>query len=147
MDNESCCFRVEQEDLELLKLLFPDDFDKRLRQLREGTIDIFAVSAAGRPVGRIVANYTNQHLDTETLPKVRACLSHFFLWKEFRGRGLGSCLLAFALNELSARGYREFTVGVEEKNSVAKHLYFQNGFLEKIDRGYTPCEYDLYLKR
>ena len=140
-------FKADKESFGLLKELFPNDFDGRRGQLSKRSIDIYAVAFAGRPVGRIVANYTNQRLDTETLPGVRVNLSHFILIKEYRMRGLGSGLLSFALEDLAARGYSEFTVGVEDENAAAKHIYSGNGFTEKIDHGSDPCEYDLYLKR
>ena len=144
---ESQCFKANKENFELLRELFPDDFEDRFRQFLNGTIDIYAVVCDGQPVGRIVANYENQHLDNETLPGVRACLSHFILRKAYRLKGLGSRLLRFALEDLDAHGYTEVTVGVEDENAVAKHMYFKSGFTEKINHGHTPCEYDLYLKR
>ena len=141
------CFKADNERFERLKTLFPDDYDDRFRQFTERTIDIYAVVCDGEPVGRIVANYTDRHLTGETAPDVRVCLSHFILRKAYRGRGLGSRLLRFALDDLAAHGYREFTVGVEPENSIALHIYRRNGFTEKIGHGHTPCEYDLYLKR
>ena len=147
MTEEARFFRASAEDLGALEGLFPRDYHDRVRQVLDRTIDVYAVEYAGLPVGRLVANYENQHLDSETAPNVRACLSHFILLKEYRNRGLGSGLMRFALDDLRERGYREFTVGVEDGNAAAKHIYFAFGFTEKIDHGSDPCEYDLYLKR
>ncbi len=147
MNKETLYFKADKENFGLLEKLFPKDFNDRFQQFMNRTIDIYGVSYAGQPIGRIVANYTNQHLDNETLPNVRACLSHFILMKEYRKQGFGSGLLVFALDDLSSHGYREFTVGVEDDNTIAKHIYFRNGFVEKINHGSTPCEYDLFLKR
>ena len=47
-------------------------------------------------------------------------------------------------------GYTEFTIGVEENNIVAKHIYSKLGFNQVIDKGkgneFDPTEYTLYLK-
>ncbi len=142
---ETSCGKASAEDFRELKKLFTDDHERRLRQLEDGVIDIFYVECDGRPVGRLIANYTNQHLENETCPGVRANLSHFILFREYRNRGLGGELLAFALRELRSRGYGEFTVGVEAENHIAKHLYEKHGFTEIIAHGSDPCEYDLYL--
>ena len=140
-------FKADTDNFGSLAELFQSDLNERYRQISDRSIDIYAAACAGKPIGRLIANYSNQHLENETLPNVRACISHFILFKEYRNRGIGSRLLKFALNDLRSHGYSEFTVGVEDENRIAKHIYFENGFAEKIGHGSTPCEYDLYLKR
>ena len=144
---ETYYFKADQKNFGLLETLFLNDFSNRFQQFIDRTVDIYGVTYNDQPVGRIIANYVNQHLDNETIPNVRVCLSHFILKKEYRLQGLGTGLLSFALDDLKAHGYKEFTVGVEDENAIAKHIYFQNGFIEKINHGSIPCEYDLYLKR
>ncbi len=139
------CGKAGPDRFSALRALFPNDADARLRQIRDGEIDIYFVECGGRPAGRLIANYANQHLENETRPGVRVCVSHFFLLREYRNRGLGGTLLAFALRDLRSRGYTEFTVGVEEANHIARHLYAKYGFTEVIGHGGVPCEYDLYL--
>ena len=39
-----------------------------------------------------------------------------------------------AIDYLIERGYTEFTIGVENNNEIAKHIYFKNGFTEEIDK-------------
>ena len=141
------CERVNAEDIRDLEALFPKDLESRIQQVRAGAIDVYYVEFDGRPVGRIIANYMDQHLDGETIPGRRACFSHFILFKEHRNKGMGGELLAFALQDLRVRGYTEFTVGVEADNHIAKHLYEKAGFTERIGHGSVPCEYDLYLLR
>ena len=67
-----------------------------------------------------------------------------------RGRGLGQRLLRFALADLERRGYTQFTIGVEEDNRVAKHIYFKLGFTRAIDKGcgdeLDPSDYTLYMR-
>ena len=70
--------------------------------------------------------------------------------KKYQGSGLGQKLLEFVLNDLENKGYIEFTIGVEENNEIAKHIYFKYGFTEEIDRGvgdeFDPTDYILYMR-
>lgn len=142
---EISCKKASANNIGELSDLFPNDLESRIQQVKDGIIDIYYVEHNGCPVGRLIANYDNQHLNNETIPGVRVCLSHFILFKDYRNKRLGGKLLAFALHDLRARGYKEFTVGVEEKNHIAKHLYGKNGFTEIINHGSDPCEYNLFL--
>ena len=64
---------------------------------------------------------------------------------------IGQQLMNYAISELAAKGYKEFTIGVEPDNQVALHIYQKLGFTEKIAHGhgdeFDPSEYDLYLCR
>lgn len=75
----------------------------------------------------------------------------FRLDKKYQRKGLGQKLIQFTLNDLENRGYTEFTIGVEEDNDIAKHIYYKFGFTILIDKGhgneYDPCEYILYMKK
>lgn len=56
----------------------------------------------------------------------------------------------YTLTDLENRGITEFTIGVENDNEVAKHIYFKYGFTEEIDYGkgdvFDPTDYTLYMK-
>lgn len=65
---------------------------------------------------------------------------------------LGKLLMKTVLDTLAAEGYSEFTVGVENDNDRALHIYKSFGFSEIIARKYEEYqgdgyEYNLYLKR
>lgn len=89
--------------------------------------------------------------DSETMPGQRVYLQAFRLDKKCQGFGLGKKLIQFALTDLEQKGYTEFTIGVEEDNERAKHIYFKFGFTEAIDKGYgdefDPSDYTLYLRK
>ena len=58
----------------------------------------------------------------------------------------------YTLASLKAKGYSEFTVGVEDDNDRAKYVYAKYGFTEKIARMAEEFqgdayEYDLLLRR
>lgn len=66
--------------------------------------------------------------------------------------GLGKLLMKTVLGALAAEGYSEFTIGVEDDNDRALHIYKSFGFSGIIARKYEEYqgdeyEYNLYLKR
>ena len=82
----------------------------------------------------------------------RAYLSAFRIREERQGLGYGQHLLRGVINAIQARGYREITIGVEDDNLRAKHLYAKFGFTEFVARRRESYqgdsyEYDLLLRR
>ena len=82
----------------------------------------------------------------------RAYLSAFRIRENRQGRGYGQYLLRGVIAAIEARGYREITIGVEDDNLRAKHLYRKFGFTEFVERRRESYqgdsyEYDLLLRR
>ena len=75
----------------------------------------------------------------------------FRIDKRYQGKGLEQKLIEYTINDLKEKGFKEFTIGVEEDNEKAKHIYLKYGFTEPIDYGkgdeFDPSEYILYLKK
>ena len=66
--------------------------------------------------------------------------------------GYGKKLLREVISDLREKGYTEFTVGVEDENEKAIHMYRSLGFNELLLRTQEAYqgdvyEYNLYLKR
>lgn len=150
--------RINKEEFSKLRRLFPDTDmmwekfkNKRLKQFDESDIDIYVIEKDNIFVGEISVNYSSHDLESETIPNVRVYLEAFRLDKEYQGKGLGQKLIEYTIADLESRGYEEFTIGVEEDNNIAKHIYFKYGFTEAIDKGhgneYDPCDYTLYIKK
>lgn len=149
--------KIKIEEFDKLKILFPSNEElwikykeKRLKQLEENEIDVFVVEENNNFIGEITCNYKNHDLQTETIPDKRVYLEAFRIDKNYQGKGLGQELINYCIKYLFDIGYTEFTIGVEDDNEVAKHIYFKLGFTERIDKGYgdefDPSEYTLYLK-
>ena len=149
--------KIEKEEFEKLKRLFPDNEDmwikykkKRLEQFEKKEIDVFVIEDDRNIIGEITVSYKNDELETETIPNKRVYLQAFRVDKKYQGQGLGQKLIEYCIENLTSRGYTEFTIGVEDDNEIAKHIYFKLGFNEVIDRGhgdeFDPSEYTLYLK-
>lgn len=82
----------------------------------------------------------------------RAYLSAFRIREDRQGRGYGQLLLRGVIDAIEACGYREITIGVEDDNLRAKHLYRKFGFTEFVERRSESYQgdayaYDLLLRR
>ena len=90
-------------------------------------------------------------MKSETIPNIRVYFEAFRIDKKYQGKGLGQKLIEYTINDLKEKGFKEFTIGVEEDNEKAKYIYLKYGFIEAIDYGkgdeFDPSEYTLYLKK
>lgn len=159
MDNEIISIRkLRMEEFDRLKPLFPDSDEKwdgyrrsRLEQFSRHDADTYIMEASGACIGELSANYSSRTLAEETIPQQRVYLDTFRLAEAYQGAGLGQRLLRYALDDLEARGFTEFTIGVEEENEIARHIYSKFGFTVPVAQGhgslYDPCDYTLYLRK
>ena len=149
--------KLKKEEFEKLKTLFPDNNEMwtkykkmRLKQLEKKEIIVFVIEDDSKIIGEITAAYVSHKLKTETIANRRVYLEAFRVDKKYQGQGLGQKLINYCIEYLIKEGYTQFTIGVEDNNEIAKHIYFKLGFDEAIDKGYgddfDPSEYTLYLK-
>lgn len=120
------------------------------RDINNGNIDIFVMFNNDRPIGELHAAYESD--DDRAVKGKRAYLFAFRIHEDYQGRGYGKRLLQSVIDTLTEQGYYEFTVGVEDENDRARHIYESFGFTELIARKYEEYqgngyEYGLYLKR
>ena len=150
--------KILKEEFVKLKEMFPGNEelwikykDQRLKQLEDKEIDIYVIEEEEKFIGEITVNYISHELLTETIPNIRVYFEAFRIDKKYQGKGLGQKLIEYTINDLKEKGFKEFTIGVEEENEKAKHIYFKYGFTQAIDYGkgdeFDPTEYTLYLKR
>ena len=147
--------KITADELSLLTELFEYNDPEGMiaensKEIGSGSADIFLMTEDGRPVGELHAAYVSN--DERAIIGQRAYLYAFRIRDGYRGRGLGKKLLRFVINELSGQGYTEFTVGVEDNNERAGHIYESFGFTELIARKYEEFqgdgyEFGLYLRR
>ena len=62
-------------------------------------------------------------MPNRTIPNIRVYLNAFRIHKEYQNKGLGQKLITHVINALESEGITEFTVGVEDNNENAKHIY------------------------
>ncbi len=82
----------------------------------------------------------------------RAYLFAFRIREDYQNKGYGTNFLKAIITLLKEKGYCEFTVGVEDDNFRAMHIYQALGFNELLLRKQEEYqgdvyEYNLYLKR
>lgn len=122
----------------------------RLQEFDKKEIDVFVIEKNGIIIGEITVTYASHELETETIPNKRVYLQAFRVDKEYQKQGLGQKLISYCIKYLVKKGYTQFTIGVEDDNDIAKHIYFKLGFIDAIDKGagdeFDPSEYTLYLK-
>lgn len=149
--------KIKVEEFEKLKKLFPDNEEmwnkykkKKLQQFAKQEVDVFVIEDKKDIIGELTVNYKSHQLEKETIPNKRVYLEAFRVDKKYQGQGLGQKLINYCIDYLTNIGYTEFTIGVEDGNEIAKHIYLKLGFTNAIDKGhgdeFDPCEYTLYLK-
>lgn len=52
--------------------------------------------------------------------------------KEYRNAGIGGKLLDYAVKQIIDMGYREISIGVDQDNVSALHLYRKKGFTHEL---------------
>lgn len=148
--------KITVSELPRLTELFDyNDIDAMLAEntscIQNGAMDIFILIDDEKLIGELHVSYESEDR-LEAVRDVRAYLSAYRIHKDFQGMGLGKFLMKSVLDTLAAEGYSEFTVGVEDDNDRALHIYKEFGFGEVIARKYEEYqgdgyEYNLYLKR
>lgn len=121
------------------------------KDLQQERIAIFVLYRDDSPIGELRVKYQSEEPEFAQRGR-RAYLYAFRILPEHQGKGYGKYLLEQVLTFLRQQGYSEFTVGVEDDNPRALHIYQNFGFREFVLRKREEYqgdfyEYDLYLRR
>lgn len=148
--------KINLEEVDKLKNLYKyenfEEFKKQIiDDISNGIKDIYVITENENLIGEITVTYKSD-LPNETIPNIRVYLSAFRVHKDYRDQGLGKKLLKHVISELENKGITEFTVGVEDDNERAKHIYEKFDFTEIIDRGEETVkgrtyQYNLLLRK
>lgn len=120
-------------------------------EIQKGVIDIFGLYEDETLIAELRVKYESED-EAFALRGKRAYLYAFRVRGEYQGRGYGKLLLKTVLARLEEAGYDEFTVGVEDDNLRALHIYRSFGFNEFLLRKREEYqgdayEYSLYLRK
>jgi len=147
--------KLKVRDLHLLTELFDYNNVEQMisectQDIKNGIIDIYVLYDKSILLGELHVMYESEDENYAVRGK-RAYLFAFRVREECQNKGYGTYLLKTVLVELEKMGYSEFTVGVEDDNSRAIHMYQSLGFTEKLLRKQEEYqgdsyEYNLYLK-
>ena len=121
------------------------------RLIDSGDFSIYLLYEDGDLIGELHVTWRSED-PLVSIDGQRAYLSAYRIREDRQGRGLGQYLLRGVIGAIEARGYREITIGVEDDNLRAKHLYRKFGFTEFVARRREvyqgdEYEYDLLLRR
>ena len=149
--------KLKKEEFDKLRHSFNDTDElwekykaMRMEQYNQNDVDTYIVEFNDQVVGEVTVNYSSHDLEAEAIPNQRVYVQAFRIEPAYQGYGLGQKLMNYMLFDLENKGITEFTIGVEDDNEVAKHIYFKYGFTEEIDHGkgdeFDPTDYILYMK-
>ncbi len=148
--------KLSPDELELLlELFYYNDSSEMLventNNILSEKIDIFGLFSDNKLIGEIRAAYVNED-ERFAVKGKRAYIYAFRISEELQGNGYGSFLINNVISRLSETGYTEFTIGVEDDNTVAMHIYENLGFTHMVCRVRESYqgdfyEYGLYLKK
>lgn len=119
--------------------------------IQDGIIDIFVLYDKDVLIGELHVMYESDD-ENYAIRGRRAYMFAFRIREDSQNKGYGTYLLKTVLTALKENGYCEFTVGVEDDNFRAIHMYQALGFNEFLLRKQEEYqgdvyEYKLYLKR
>ena len=148
--------KLEVRDLHILTQLFAYNNVEQMitecsQDIQNGVIDIFVLYERDVLIGELHVMYESND-ENYAVRGRRAYMFAFRVREDFQNKGYGTYLLKNVLAILKEKGYREFTVGVEDENFRAIHMYQALGFTELLLRKQEEYqgdvyEYNLYLKR
>ena len=142
-------------ELNLLFQLFDyNDPDEMIAEntvdINERKIDIFGLFQEDRLIGEVRAAYVHND-ERHAVRNKRVYLFAFRIHNDFPGCGYAHFLLKGVFSLLMKNVYSQFTIGVEDDNETAVHIYSKFGFTQlvgKISEEYQgdSYKYGLYLK-
>lgn len=147
---------IEAQELRQLTALFdyndvPAMIAENARLIESGDFSIYLLFEGNDLVGEIHVTWRSDD-PLAAVEGQRAYLSAFRIHESRQGVGFGQFLLCKIIDIIKGAQYREITIGVEDDNARAKHLYHKFGFTEFVERRHESYqgdnyEYDLLLLR
>jgi Acetyltransferases len=113
----------------------PEKFETRMHtwrsMLEENKRIIIVYEEGGTFIGELGLMFDIGDPDY-TISGQRICLTEMTVHKDFRNKGIGSSLIDYACIYAISCGYSEMSVGVDNDNLSARHLYEKKGFTAVI---------------
>jgi Acetyltransferases len=118
--------------------------NNRADKIKRRVLDIYVLEENNRVIAEVTIVYDEKHYEDYTIPNQRVYVEALRVLPEYQGKGLGTYFLREVINQVRAEGYAEMTIGVEDDNLKAKHIYRKLGFTEFIRRDAGSFEGDYY---
>ncbi len=114
------------------KFPFIEDFKRQIAK-SERLVFIYKINDEFIGEGDLVINNGDSDY---FIPHKRIYVSHMFVKREFRNKGIGGKILDFLTEKSKELGYSQMALGVDIDNHNAIHLYRKKGFNNII----SECE-------
>ena len=121
----------------------PAMITEHTRRISTGEFSIFLLLEDGDLIGELHVTWRSDD-PRFAIAGQRVYLSAFRVRKDKQGVGFGSFLLDSVIRIIDQGMYREITVGVEDDNPRARHMYEARGFTERIARCHESYQGDSY---
>lgn len=143
---------LQIDELKLLSKLhtyndLEDMIVQNTKRINNKEIAIYALFENNEIIGELRVMYQHEN-PLFTIMNKRVYLYAFRIKSEHQGQGKGKYLLNSVIELLRAQNYTEFSVGVEDDNDKAIHMYKQAGFnklIARIKEDYQGDEYEYNL--
>ena len=156
MSNSLTIRPIQPDELRRLTALFdyndvPAMIAENARLIESGDFSIYLLFEGSDLIGEIHVTWRSSD-PLAAIDGRRAYLSAFRIREERQGLGYGQHLLRGIIRLIEEAGYREITIGVEDDNARARHIYRKLGFIAFLERRQESWqgdayEYDLLLRR
>lgn len=139
---------MSASELHALTALFdyndvPAMIAENTRLIESGAFSIYLLFEGDELIGELHVTWRSDD-PRFAIAGQRAYLSAFRVRKDKQGVGFGSFLLDSVIRIIDQGMYREITVGVEDDNPRARHMYEARGFTERIARCCESYQGDSY---
>lgn len=128
----------------------PSFMEKRKEKIVAGIQDIYVLENENNIIGEVTIVYDDVH-DGFTIKGQRVYMEALRIEQDYQGKGYGQHLINKVIENIKNQGYQEITIGVEDDNLNAKHIYYKLGFTNYVCRQfgdkYAPEGYDVWLKK
>ncbi len=124
--------------------------ENRKEKILTGIQDIYVLENETGIMGEVTIIYRDNH-EGFTIEGQRVYMEALRIEESNQGKGYGQYFINSVIEYIKKEGYSEITIGVEDDNFNAKHIYNKLGFTNFIGRElgdkYAPEGYDVWMKK
>ena len=128
----------------------PSFMEKRKEKIVNRIQDVYVLENEYNIIGEVTIVYQDDH-EGFTIKGQRVYMEALRIDKSMHDKGYGQYFIIAVNEKIKNEGYQEITIGVEDDNLNAKHIYNKLGFTEFVSREqmykYAPKGYDVWMKR
>jgi ribosomal protein S18 acetylase RimI-like enzyme len=128
----------------------PSFMEKRKEKILSRIQDIYVLENETGIIGEVTIIYKDDHKGF-TIEGQRVYMEALRIEESHQNKGYGQRFVNAVIENIRNEGYKEITIGVEDDNFNAKHIYNKLGFTNFIGRmsgeKYAPEGYNVWMKK